>query len=531
MPAAVKPPASPAAARLPGWTWLAVGGLVLALYGRTVAYGLTNYDDYTYLVRNPLLHRGDADSFLLLFVPGAVPGESLYAPLTYLSFWLESAVTGGAPWLFHLTNVILHLANCLLVLRLAQRLGFAALPATLAAMLFAVHPVQVETVAWAFGRKDLLAATFGLLAALAWLRHLDAAHRLWLIASLVLCGAAALAKPAMVALPATFVVLGWLRGGDIRRTPWLALAPFALLAGVVLGLNRLVRDPVPEVDRTYYWLDLLLVPGTWFRNVFLLDAPAPFYARPGFELSRPFVVGAATAVLLGYLVYWLLRADRRQVTGGLLFATVAMVPALSVPLGHRAFLTADRYGYFPMVGVFLALAALPALLPERRRRLGYGLGFGVILLAFVLATPQVAIWRTSETLWQAARRHAPDAPWINYQLAQYYAQAGRPADSVEPLQRVVAAVPLNPQTRFLLAAALAETGQAAAARREATRLTILDPRHLDAWLLLGRLCHQAGDHAGAARAFTQALKLDPNCAEARAGLGGLQPTPASVPGN
>src|SRR5438067_8590221 len=210
-----------------------------AAFGRTAGHGFLFWDDRAFIAENPLIAHPSAASLLALWT---TPLEDLYAPLTYTLWGLLAAVVGPKPWAFHLTNVALHALNGGLVFAVLRRLvteddGRAALAG---ALLFALHPVQSEAVAWASETKDLLSALFSLLAIRQYLVFRERENRrayLWASGAFA---CALLAKPSAVVAPALLVILnrgihrrGW--AGSLRGLiPWfVAAAAFTLIAARV----------------------------------------------------------------------------------------------------------------------------------------------------------------------------------------------------------------------------------------------------------------------------------------------------------
>ena len=174
------------------YTGPALGAAVLLVYGQCLSFSFTNWDDPQYILQNPVLLEASWETLRQVLRPGTIPGEVLYIPVTYLSFWLERALFELAPWAVHLTNVLLHLISTLLVWKICERLSGGWLAGVVAAVVFGFHPLQVEAVAWASGRKDVLSAAFSLAAMWSFL------DRRWTLC-ILLAIVAMFAKPVAIA--------------------------------------------------------------------------------------------------------------------------------------------------------------------------------------------------------------------------------------------------------------------------------------------------------------------------------------------
>jgi len=190
------------------------------------------WDDDRYVTNNPLLTAPDG----LRRIWFSLDSPSQYFPLTYTSFRIERALWGLRPFGYHLTNLLLHIANALLVWRLLARLNVPG--ALLAAGIFALHPVQVESVAWITERKNLLMGFFFLLALIAWIAFVDERtrqRRRFYTLALVFYGLALFSKATACTLPAALVLILWLQEKPVNRERLIQISPFVLL-GLLMGL-------------------------------------------------------------------------------------------------------------------------------------------------------------------------------------------------------------------------------------------------------------------------------------------------------
>ncbi len=365
--------------------------------------------------------------------------QAVYAPLAWMTLGLNYRLGGMDPWGYHLGNVLLHAINAGLVFLVARRLLAAAfqdaptdgrldLGAAVAALVFGVHPLRVESVAWITERRDVLSACFSLAAVLAYLRAARPDARVagaWRWASLAAYAGALLSKGTAMTLPLTLLVLDVYplrrrRVGAtallLEKAPYAAMA-IAAAAGALLAIDRGSRWPAYEsygpIERV-----ALALHAMWFyvaRLVWPGDL-SPLYPLPReLSLRQPWLIAAVLATL-GVTVGLVL--VRRRFPGGLAawtHAAVTIAPVSGLVLaGHH--LVADRYSYVSGLGfAVLAGAALTWALGRPRAR-GRAVAVGAVAAIAVLAIAGWGatawqyshVWRSSVTLWQRAVSLAPE---------------------------------------------------------------------------------------------------------------------------
>ncbi|MFT5129303.1 MAG: hypothetical protein ACI8W8_002925 [Rhodothermales bacterium] len=481
-------------------TWLApVFLLVLCLlvYGRVLTFGYTNWDDPTYIVNNPVLQQADAASLRGVFTPGSIPHEVLYIPVTYLSFWLERACFDLRPDALHGTNLLLHLANVLLLWALLRGRFAAGLVAFAGALLFALHPLQVETVAWCSGRKDLLATAFALLCLHAWQRK----QSQW---SLVFAAFAIFAKPTMLILPALLLI--WDPASWRERRP--TLVATAALSLIAFFLNQsslpLPADIPPLATRLAHapWI----AGDTLFRFL-LIDQALHFYPWPE---SR--VLGSVIGLLIGvaavFGMIWGWRRQQDWLWMGIAFAVVALAPMAKLLMGYREFITADRYTYFPMIGVAIVISGALSHLPAKRLPIA-GIALGLLSLGLVaLSWPQVGKWRNSVTLWRDYVDTERSA-FGHHQLGRAIrADQGSAEDALDALETAQSLGGDTPGLFYDLGVTYEEFGRSSAAL-DAYRDTLTrNPNFVEAVVNSGNIFLARAEYENAIILYNRALEFD-----------------------
>lgn len=409
--------------------------LVLVAYAPALSGGWV-WDDADWIARSEVLREPGGLARIWL-----EPGATIqYYPLTHTSWWLDARLWDLDPRALHVENALLHGIAAVLLLALLRHLRLPG--ALLGAALFALHPVQVESVAWLTERKNALCAPLYLASLLAFLRARDGGSaRAW-AASFALFALALAAKTAAVVLPAVALALEWGRGRRIDRGLLARLAPFAALA-LAAGLLtvRMERGEGavgPEWDLAPLQRLELAGRATWFYLGSLLWPVDLAFAYPRWELRGTWASALPPALALA-LVAAVLAAARRRLGRAPLAALAAYVAALAPVLGALDFyymryaFVADHFQYLASPAP-LALAA--AGLAVGASRLGAARA-ATVAAALLVGALGLATWsragdfRDEETLWRASLRERPGA-WLPHAgLGHLLAERGAPDDGLE----------------------------------------------------------------------------------------------------
>lgn len=407
----------------------------------TFARGVFNplhasWDDQRVIIDNPLIHRVSSENLARIW--GEVRFEA-YQPLHLLSYWLDVPWAGTSGPVLHTTNLILWCVVLVLFRATLRQLGGTPLAATLATLLCGLHPVNVELVSWATGRKDIMAMLFGLAATSAHLRAsrlLDGTRAL----SIALFGAALLSKTAILPLPAVWFVLDVLVRGRPWRSAWVPIVPSLVLASLtayavhgIWGRHELIR---PDADpRT-------LVPASLAH--YLMLTILPLRLSPMYALAResPPDLGTSMLVVVAFalIVVQLMRARRHEsarlaLAGAISFA-ILLIPVLNiVPL---YFQWSDRYLGIPMLGV--GLVAIAILDTYRHRAVGIG-GAGLALLLALRSIAYQDAWSSDIALWEHATRAQPESFYAWIKLGQVRRDSGDGDAARSAFERAVALSP------------------------------------------------------------------------------------------
>jgi tetratricopeptide (TPR) repeat protein len=400
----------------PGWRdSLIVAALFLLTAGvflPTVRYRFVGWDDPVYVYENPHVLEGlTGTNVRWAFQNTQV---SLWLPLTWLSLQLDATLFGPGPAGFHFTNILLHALNAGLVFLVLRRMTGAVGRSALVALLFALHPLRVESVAWVTERKDVLSLCFALLALLAYHRHVLASSPAWLALSVVLYGCGLAAKPMVITLPCVMLLLdcwplGRLRSWADLRSLLLEKVPFFLLAVVFSVVTVQTQQStamynVAELSLTKRIAIALVGCASYLGQTFWPFDLAALYPLPEGPSEYPWWQPVAAAGLLAALtgIAWRLRRPAPYLLVGWLWFLGALLPVSGLfQAGPQA--RADRFTYLPHIGLFLALvwAAADLVAKFHLPRWVVISTSAVILAALVVRTSdQLGHWRNNLSLWQ-----------------------------------------------------------------------------------------------------------------------------------
>jgi len=553
---------------------LALVVAVLAVYAPVRAHGWVGYDDDVYLGENPHVARGlDWGEIGWVFTHDHAAN---YHPLTWISHMLDVELFGlERPGAHHVMNVGLHALNALLVLLLARALLGGLWAPALAAALFALHPLRVESVAWASERKDVLCALFFLGTCLAYLAYgaRRSAGRYALV--LALCALALLAKPMAVTLPCVLLTfdawpLARLRAPFARSARRLLLEKLPLFAFVVAFCTAtFVAQRAGEAtgDADAFPLGLRLVNALASVGIYVGQSLWPtrlsaFYPHAGTVEAAPLrallgpALAAAGLLAVGSWLAWRRRRAWPWLALGWVWMLGTLVPVLGfVQVGSQAH--ADRYTYLPMIGLSWIAAGVAAELVCARAALRpwvAGTCAAVVLTLAVAARRQVAVWRDTPALFEhalaldarnyiahvglgahalaeedrpGAEQHFLEAVRIHpleitahVGLARLYLDAGQ-LDAAESHLRFARRVHPTKWVHYQAGRLALMRGQFAPAVEEFEAALALDPSLVDAYVNLGNALRALGRRADARARFEQGLALVPELSGAYNGLGAL----------
>ena len=441
----------------------------------------------------------------ILFPPGY--DYPYYRPLIDISFTLEYALAGVHPFLYHLTNFALHLANALMAFAILRTLlGGRLLPAFVGAGLFALHPIQCESVLWPAARPAVLSLFFAQIAALCYLRLWRAgASPAWIVGVVGGFVAALLSKEVAVALlPPALLLFCARRSEPVPRRCWIAAALLGVALVAYLALNRAAGDSasmLSTVGIVAFAEFVFQIFGFYLAHLAAPFGFAPAYPVWAFRETHFLAIGALGAAPLLVAFGWgLWRRTPTAVlvaAGAMLFGGGAVLPALGGQLT-----VADRYVYQAMWGLGLLIAVAVCRIGETRKSITAA-GVGLALLA-LLALNQSVWWSSSDMLWMRTVQVAPDSLEGNIYMGQYHERRGELAEAATCYERAAfppreTSAPAKFDAALSLGSARLGLGEFDAADR-ALAIAEASPRHANNAIVRRAIVASASGNADAARA-------------------------------
>lgn len=516
--------------------WLALALVV----GTALAYGPVRHagviwDDRSFIMDNALIRRADG---LWRFWFSTVPVD--YYPVTSTLWWFEWRLWGESPTGYHAVNVLLHAGAAVLLWRLLARLKIPG--AWWAAAIFAVHPVNVESVAWIAERKNVLAMVFYLASLSCFVRSrpvtpesgsaVPTAGGRWYGLALFFFCLALLSKTVVAPMPLVLLgIVAW-QQGRLTRAALRGVLPFVILSVVIGSISywfqshRAIGDDVVRADG--FWARL--AGAGWAIWFYAYKAFFPWTLRaiyPRWQIDPGQWWSYVPGLLVVAALVVLRRSGRgwgRAVFGALLYFVVMLSPVLGLlDIGFMKFsLVADHWQYFAIIGPIALLAAAIARghqqLGMRWRRVVAAGGGAILVVLAVMTWRQCEVYRDPETFWRAVLA-TDDGSWAAHNnLGGFLVEQGRPDEAIAHFRRAVEIQPHYARAQYNLGAALSEKGQLDEATVHLQVAVQLRPRYIEAHNGLARTLAKKGDWDSAMQHLERSLALDPDQAEAHNNL-------------
>jgi len=536
---------------------LVLGVLVIVCYLPAMLWGGFVWDDSILTDAKPV--QDVSGLWQIWFSPSAIEGEGHYWPLVYTTFWLEHKLWGFDPTGYHIVNVLLHLANTLLLWHLMRRLSVPG--AWVVAAVFAVHPLHVESVAWVIERKDVLSGLFYLAAVLAWMRFVEQPCPRRYAWSLVLYAAGLLSKSIVITLPVALLIWHWWQQGRVTSADLLRLVPFG-----VVGLVIVVGDLLFYQSREVLSLDYSLIERTliaaralWFYAGKLLwpSELAVIYPLWDIRVADLLAWGYLVAAVALVVALWCFRHQvGRGPLAGALFFVVTLSPVLGfVDYGYMQYaFVADRFQYLAGLGI---MAVVIGAITYGVRRLSDSwqksarvvAAIAIVVLG-LLTWRQASIWRDDETLnrhiialnpqardahlnlgyilykqgryeealdvTRVAVEQRPDHFIIHANLGMVLNELRRFEEAETHLSRAIALDPNNTQALYSMATVRFNQQRYDEMLELLQRLIDIDSSDSNAYISMGVALSHLGRSDEALQSFDQALSLNPTSEVARA---------------
>jgi protein O-mannosyl-transferase len=488
------------------------------------------WDDDDYITNNELLTAPDG----LRRIWFSLDSPSQYFPLVYTTFRVEHALWGINPTGYHWVNLVLHVANALLVWRVLARLNVPG--SWLAGAIFALHPVQVESVAWITERKNVLMGFFFLLTLLAWIAFIDErTKRPWRFygLALILYLLALSAKSTACTLPAALVLILWLQKKPINKRRLTQIVPFVIM-GIGMGLlavwweryhqgtSRAVFTFLSPVERV-----LVASRAVWFYLSKLIWPADLTFIYPKWKISPthlPDYMWLLAGIGLCVAIYFLRRYVGRSVEVAAAFFVATLSPVLGFIMlfTFRYTFVADHYQYLACIGPIALVSAGVVSLADMLKQ------YRVFILTaalFVVATLGLLTWRQSamygdiETLWRITLKRNPECWMAHTNLGIVLLQKGQLDDGIAQYRAALQMQPDSWDAEYNLGTALVTKGEVDEAILHCERAVAMQPNDPDSQVSLGNALLQKQRIDEAIVHYQSALAIRPDYFLAHYGLG------------
>ncbi len=530
--------------------WLILITAVLLVYWQVGDHEFINYDDNAYITDNAQVQKGLTSKGIIWAFTTSHTGN--WHPLTWISHMLDCELYGLNPKGHHLTNVLFHTANAILRFVVLRWMTGAIWRSGLVAALFALHPLHVESVAWAAERKDVLSTFFWVLTMVAYVHYVNRPGGKRYLLVLVTFSLGLMAKPMLVTLPFVLLLLdywplnrfnpravpgsvedqplGFRSSGDdkspilkavMEKTPLFLMSLFSCVVTVMAQQEAGAISTLEIVPFKLRIANGLVSVVAYMGKMIWPQDLAVFYPHPVSDLQiwKPVVAGLFL-LILSTVALWVAQRCRYVLVGWLWYLGT-LVPVIGlVQVGEQAM--ADRYTYVPLIGLFIVVVWGFADLVKgwRSRRWVVSVSAAVMVLALMAGSwLQVAHWKNSVRLF----KHALDATSNNYvahyTLGNALALQGNLTGSVSHYNKALQIHPNFAEAHNNLGNALALQGNLTGAISHYNKALQINPDHAEAHRNLAVGLDRQGRHQEAIQHYAEVLRISPHDAQSHNNLG------------
>ncbi len=477
-------------------------GLVF-IYKHSLNYDFTHWDDYEQVVENLNIHNLSFSKTAEIFSSTTV---GMYQPITTFIYAIIYKIAGSDAFNFHLASLVFHWLNCILLIQLLRFFKLDFIPTTIAATLFAFHPMQVESVAWVSAFSTLTFTFFSLTSILFFIHKKGSNSKYWL--SLTFFLLACLSKSAAVFLPVFLLFLLHTNPFHIKKKEVALMVPFFLISfafGIITILSRESAGHLSDISQSFSLFErVFLVSHSYlfYCTKFILPFDlSAFYSFPDAEPTLP-ILYYLSPIAIAFLLYaiWKLREKKEIIIGFALYTLSLLLVLQIIPVGSQ--ITTDRYIYFPMIGILLAFIPLLKLI---NNKLSYILLLVPAFLAFK-SHHRTKVWENDKTLWTDVINKNADVPQAYNNLASFELEEN---NLEKALLNVNKAIILKPNYADAIANRgniYSQIGQNDLAFKDFEKAIQLKP-HADAYFNRGNLYTQTAQFNKAVNDYSQSIKL------------------------
>ncbi len=495
--------------------------LTFAVYLRAIGNDFVNYDDNAYITENA--HVRDGLSWGGIKWAFTTFESANWHPLTWISHMLDCQMFGLKPWGHHLTSLILHIANVLLLFAVLKAMTGTVWRSAFVAAVFAVHPLNVESVAWAAERKNILSTLFWFLTIAAYIKYAGLRTIGWYAVTLVLFVLGLMAKPMVVTLPFVLLLLDYwplerLKDWKIIGTLAIKKLPFIVLSvisGIITIIGQRIGETVVAIDAVPLSGRLgnaVVSYGKYIAKCFWPTKLGVYYPFEKDILIWKVIVCIALLAAISVFVIIFARRSKYLLVGWLWYLGT-LVPVIGIiQVGEQAM--ADRYAYVPLIGLFIMAGWGAWDLSERwlHRRLILGITTGGVIVVLGIATYiQAGYWKDSISLFERALAVATkDSGLIRNNLGTAYNGKGEYEKARTQLERAVKIAPNYADAYYNLGFTYDRLGRYQEAIEAYKSAAKVNPNYVEAYYNLGVTYGKLGRYQDAIEAYRQAIKIRPD---------------------
>ncbi|RJP89666.1 MAG: tetratricopeptide repeat protein [Desulfobacteraceae bacterium] len=525
--------------------------ITIAAYAKIYSFEFINFDDTCYVTKNERVQQGlNSDNVVWAFIPAGGPDQVYWHPLTWLSHMLDVELFGLNPAGHHLMNLAFHIINVLLLFLVLQRMTGEIWKSAFVAALFALHPINVDSVAWIAERKNLFSTTFWMLTMLAYIRYARKPSLARYLLVFFTMALGLLAKPMLVTLPCVLLLMDFWPLGRIdlgqNRLAGLFLKKTET-AFPLTSVSRLIAEKIPllclsilAIGMSLFSLHLnkqftdhtsvammLRMENAMVSYVLYLwkliwpSKMAVYHPFPEF-IPAWHVMGAL--LFIGLTSAWILAKSRQSphLATGWFWFLGTLVPVIGLVQGGLWPAIAERWAYVPGIGMFIIVAwGFPAIIPSHRfKRKTIAFSAGTVLFAlFCITRVQSGHWINSQALFSHALQVTSNNYIAHNNLAQAYSQEARLSDAFHHFALALAIKPDHAVIHYNMADCYKKKGDRNKAISHYRQAIAIRPHYGDAYNHLGLLLLEMGRPDEAVTTLQTAIMRDSGYWQAHYSLG------------
>jgi Tfp pilus assembly protein PilF len=485
-------------------------------FSKTFQNGFVNFDDERYVLNNPYIENFSFDNIKFWFSDYY---DGHYHPLTMFSLTIDNVLGNKNPKVFHFFSLLFHLINVFLLFKIAKKLFRSEIPAFFLALLFGIHPLQVESVAWISERKNLLFTLFYFLSIIEYIGFLKTESKNRLIMAIVFFVLSCFSKVTAIALfPTLFIIEYLFQKKLFSKQLILSKTPFLIVSLVFVYIASNAQSSTwNTMELPYTFMDRVFLAGTGFAkyifNILLplnLSAYYPYPVSIGKEIGLFNYVSPLVGVAFVIAIVVFIKKGNRMVVFGLSFFILNIAMLLKLfDIPHGNYLLADRYAYVPMIGLcfILVYIVFEVVKKQKRNSAIWALSIYTSILV-ILSFGRVGIWNNSVALWDDVIKKYPDYSYAYNMRGMGKIEQKNIQGALLDFQKVTELKPDQLSAYMNIAEIHIKTGNAEKAIENYSKAINLSDTISNAWLYRGVAKFQLNDLKGALSDLSKAIELN-----------------------